>query len=95
MLFANGIMLIDKTQERIAKLNLCRKLLESNGLHLNRSKTEYIECKFNRNGDPNEIGVRMEIRKYQRVSNFIILDLSCKRIKNWMEILTIEYKLDG
>ncbi|CAN6725284.1 unnamed protein product [Malus baccata var. baccata] len=42
----NDIGLIDETQEGVnAKLNLWRKVLESKGLHLSRSKTEYMEYK--------------------------------------------------
>ena len=46
MLFANDIVLIDETQEGVnAKLNLWREVLESKGLRLSRSKTEYMEYK--------------------------------------------------
>ncbi|KAM2859996.1 hypothetical protein COP2_025345 [Malus domestica] len=57
MLFANDIVLIDKTQEGVnAKLNLWREVLESKGLRLSRSKIEYMECKFSANGGQNELG---------------------------------------
>ncbi|KAM2624013.1 hypothetical protein TB1_031028 [Malus domestica] len=70
MLFADGIVLIDETQEGVnAKLNLWREVLESKGLRLSRSKTEYMECKFSANGGQNELGVRIgdqEIPKSDR-----------------------------
>ncbi|KAM2622784.1 hypothetical protein TB2_027370 [Malus domestica] len=51
MLLADDIVLIDKTREGVnAKLNLWREVLESKGLRLSRSKTEYMECKFHANG---------------------------------------------
>ena len=34
-------------------------VLECKGLRLSRSKTEYMECKFNANGGSNELGVRI------------------------------------
>ncbi|KAB2612838.1 RNA-directed DNA polymerase (Reverse transcriptase) [Pyrus ussuriensis x Pyrus communis] len=42
-----------------AKLNLWREVLESKGLCLSQSKTEYMECKFSANGGQNELGVRI------------------------------------
>ncbi|KAM1180923.1 hypothetical protein ACFX15_019381 [Malus domestica] len=66
----DDIVLIDETQEGVnAKLNLWREMLESKGLRLSRSKTEYMECKFNANGGQNELGVRIgdqEIPKSDR-----------------------------
>ncbi|KAM1746814.1 hypothetical protein ACFX11_013408 [Malus domestica] len=60
MLFADDIGLIDETQEGVnAKLNLWREVLESKGLRLSRSKTEYMECNFSANGGQNELGVRI------------------------------------
>ncbi|KAB2607014.1 hypothetical protein D8674_006731 [Pyrus ussuriensis x Pyrus communis] len=56
MFFADDIVLIDETQERVnAKLNLWREVLESKGLRLSRSKTKYMECKFSANGGSNEL----------------------------------------
>ncbi|KAM2015880.1 hypothetical protein ACFX16_046360 [Malus domestica] len=70
MLFADDIVLIDETQEGVnAKLNLWREVLESKGLRLSRSKTEYMECKFSANEGQNELGVRIgdqEIPKSDR-----------------------------
>ncbi|XP_070678415.1 protein DJ-1 homolog C isoform X1 [Malus domestica] len=44
-----------------AKLNLWREVLESKGLRLSRSKTEYMECKFSANGGQNELGVLIPV----------------------------------
>ncbi|KAM1052392.1 hypothetical protein ACFX2A_034585 [Malus domestica] len=66
----DDIVLIDETQEWVnAKLNLWREVLESKSFRLNRSKTEYMECKFSANGGQNELGVRIgdqEIPKRDR-----------------------------
>ncbi|KAM1032662.1 hypothetical protein FF1_036269 [Malus domestica] len=57
----DDIVLIDETQEGVnVKLNLWREVLESKGLHLSRSKTEYMECKFSANRGQNELRVRIE-----------------------------------
>ncbi|KAI0511545.1 hypothetical protein KFK09_012175 [Dendrobium nobile] len=50
MLFANDILLVDKTREGVeGKLELWRSTLESKSFRLSRSKTEYIECNFSSN----------------------------------------------
>ena len=47
MLFADDILLVDKTKEGVQeKLELWRSTLESKGFRLSRSKTEYMECNF-------------------------------------------------
>ena len=47
MLFADDILLIDKTREGFTrKLELWRSTLESKCFCLSRSKTEYMECNF-------------------------------------------------
>ncbi|KAM1714241.1 hypothetical protein ACFX12_024872 [Malus domestica] len=70
MNYRDDIVLIDETREGVnAKLNLWREVLESKGLRLSRSKTEYMECKFSANGGQNELGVRIgdqEIPKSDR-----------------------------
>ena len=48
MLFADDIILVDKTRVGVnAKLELWRQTLES---RLSRVKTEYMECKFSKQG---------------------------------------------
>ncbi|MDE1716381.1 hypothetical protein PWG14_28335, partial [Chromobacterium amazonense] len=47
MLFADDILLVDKTREGVQqKLELWRSTLESKDFCLSRSKTEYMECNF-------------------------------------------------
>ncbi|KAM2034229.1 hypothetical protein ACFX16_037466 [Malus domestica] len=71
MLFAYDIMLIDETQKWVnAKLNLWREVVESKGLRLSRSKTEYMECKFSANGGQNELGVRIRDREVPKSDRF-------------------------
>ena len=51
MLFADDIVLVDETRARVkAKLKLWRQTLESRGFKLSRAKTEYMECKFSKQG---------------------------------------------
>ncbi|KAF3613185.1 hypothetical protein FXO38_36393 [Capsicum annuum] len=48
MLFADDVVLIDETRGRVSdKLDNGRQILESKGFLLSRTKTEYLECKFN------------------------------------------------
>ncbi|KAL0906290.1 hypothetical protein M5K25_024773 [Dendrobium thyrsiflorum] len=50
MLFADDILLVDKTREGVeGKLELWRSTLESKGFRLSRSKTEYMVCNFSSN----------------------------------------------
>ena len=47
MLFADDIILVDKTRESVsAKLELWKLTLESRGFRLSRSKSEYKRCRF-------------------------------------------------
>ena len=82
MLFADDIVLIDETQEGVnAKLNLWREVLESKGLRLSRSKTEYMECKFSANWGSNELGVRIEDQEVPKSDRFRYLKIYLK--KEW------------
>ncbi|KAF3622002.1 putative pre-mRNA-processing factor 6-like [Capsicum annuum] len=48
MLFADDVVLIDGTRGGVNdKLEVWRQTLESKGFRVSRSKTEYVECKFN------------------------------------------------
>ncbi|KAL6507853.1 hypothetical protein OROGR_024048 [Orobanche gracilis] len=52
MMFADDIVLIDETKVGVQqKLELWRDTLEARGFRLSRSKTEYMECRFNDNSD--------------------------------------------
>ncbi|KAM2452819.1 hypothetical protein PS2_010187 [Malus domestica] len=67
----DDIVLIDETQEGVnAKLNLWREVLESKGLRLSRSKTEYMECKFSANGGQNELRVRIGDQEIPKRDHF-------------------------
>jgi len=49
MLFADDIVLVDKTRVRVnTKLELWRQTLESRCFRLSRAKIEYMECKFSK-----------------------------------------------
>jgi len=50
-LFADDIILVNQTRAGVnAKLELWRQSLESRGFRLSRAKTEYMECKFSKQG---------------------------------------------
>ena len=71
MLFADDIVLIDKTKSRVnAKLDVQREVLESKGFKISRTKTEYIKCNFNENRNTNDEIVKIasqEIRKSKKI----------------------------
>jgi len=47
MLFADDVMLVDESKAGInRKLELWRRMLESKGFRLSRTKTEYMMCDF-------------------------------------------------
>ena len=51
MLFADDIILVNETRARVnAKLELWRQTLESRDFRLSRAKTEYMDCKFSKQG---------------------------------------------
>ena len=70
MLFANDIVLMDKTREGVnAKLERWREELESKGFRISRVKTEYMECIFSssREGDRGEVRIEtQELPKSER-----------------------------
>ncbi|KAG5569861.1 hypothetical protein H5410_059627, partial [Solanum commersonii] len=60
MLFADDIVLIDETRDRVnARLEVWRQTLESKGFRLSRTKTEYLRCNFNDVVEEAEVGVRL------------------------------------
>ena len=51
MLFADDIVLVDETRAGVnTKLKLWRQTLDSQGFRLSRTKIEYMECKFSKQG---------------------------------------------
>ena len=71
MLFADDIVLIEETREDVnRKLEMWREVLESKGFRLSRSKTEYMECKFNRRQTNNALEVKIGEHVIPKVSSF-------------------------
>ena len=61
MLFVDDIVLVDETRAEVnAKLELWRQTLESQGFRLSRAKTEYMECKFSKQGIRDYSTVRLD-----------------------------------
>jgi Reverse transcriptase (RNA-dependent DNA polymerase) len=60
MLFADDIVLIAESREEVnVKLEIWREALESKGLRLSRSKTEYMHCKFSKVQVDSELVVKL------------------------------------
>ena len=71
MLFADDIVLVDETRAGVnAKLELWRKTLESWGFRLSRAKTEYVECKFSKQGIQDYNIVRLDGQEIPMSSHF-------------------------
>ncbi|WMV16255.1 hypothetical protein MTR67_009640 [Solanum verrucosum] len=61
MLFADDIVLIDETRDRVnTRLEVWRQTLESKGFRLSRTKTEYLGCKFSDALDEADGEVRLD-----------------------------------
>ncbi|KAF3653221.1 putative pre-mRNA-processing factor 6-like [Capsicum annuum] len=59
--FADDVVLIDEMRGCVNdKLEVWRQTLESKGFRLSRSKTEYLECKFNDVRQEDEVVVRLD-----------------------------------
>ncbi|KAF3657744.1 putative pre-mRNA-processing factor 6-like [Capsicum annuum] len=71
MLFADDVVLIDETRGGVNdKLELWRQTLESKGFRVSRTKTEYVECKFNDVRRENEAVVRLEAQEVKKRDKF-------------------------
>ncbi|KAF3674573.1 putative pre-mRNA-processing factor 6-like [Capsicum annuum] len=71
MLFADDVVLIDETRGGVNdKLELWRQTLESKGFRVSRTKTEYVECKFNDVRRENEVVVRLEAQEVKKRDKF-------------------------
>ncbi|KAF3671321.1 putative U-box domain-containing protein 9-like [Capsicum annuum] len=71
MLFADDVVLIDETRGGVNdKLELWRQTLESKGFRVSRTKTEYVECKFNDVRRENEVGVTLEAQEVGKRDEF-------------------------
>ncbi|KAF3634462.1 putative pre-mRNA-processing factor 6-like [Capsicum annuum] len=71
MLFADDVVLIDETRGGVnEKLEVWRQTLESKGFRVSRSKTEYVECKFNDVRWENEVVVKLEAQEVCKRDKF-------------------------
>ncbi|KAM3394643.1 hypothetical protein P3S68_003646 [Capsicum galapagoense] len=71
MLFANDVVLIDETRGGVNdKLEMWRQTLESKGFRVSRSKTEYVECKFNDVRREDEVVVKLEAQEVWKRDKF-------------------------
>ena len=60
MLFSDDIVLIEESREEVNfKLEIWRDTLEYKGFRLNRSKTEYMHCKFSKRQFPNALEIKV------------------------------------
>ncbi|KAM3202650.1 hypothetical protein P3L10_030274 [Capsicum annuum] len=71
MLFADDVVLIDETRGGVNdKLEVWRQTLESKGFRVSRSKTEYVEYKFNDVRWENEVVVKLESQEVCKRDSF-------------------------
>jgi len=71
MLFTDDIVLVDETRAGInVKLELWSETLESRGFKLSRVKTEYMECKFSKQGIRDYSIIRLDGQKILMSSHF-------------------------
>ncbi|KAM3246941.1 hypothetical protein P3L10_008708 [Capsicum annuum] len=70
-LFADDVVLIAETREGVSdKLEVWRQTLEYKGFRVSRSKTEYVECKFNDMRRENEVVVKLESQEVGKRESF-------------------------
>nr|XP_009774545.1 PREDICTED: uncharacterized protein LOC104224560 [Nicotiana sylvestris] len=63
MLFADDIVLIDKTRSGVnMRLEVWRQTLDSKGFKLSRTKIEYLECKFSDRTHDADVEVKLDAR---------------------------------
>nr|BAP00546.1 hypothetical protein [Solanum melongena] len=71
MLFAVDIVLIDETRGKVNdSLEVWRHALKFKGFKLSKTKTEYLECKFNVARDEADIDVRLATQPIPKKENF-------------------------
>ncbi|XP_070018740.1 uncharacterized protein [Nicotiana sylvestris] len=71
MLFANDIVLIDETWGDVnERLEVWRQTLESKGFKLSRTKTEYLECKFNNVTKEADMEVKLDTQVIPKRGSF-------------------------
>ncbi|XP_070036590.1 uncharacterized protein [Nicotiana tomentosiformis] len=71
MLFADDIVFIDETRRAVnARLEVWRQALESKGFKLNRTKTEYLECKFSVGAHESHVDLKLYIQVIPKKGSF-------------------------
>ena len=71
MLFADDIVIVGETKAEVnRKLELWRQTLETNGLKLSRSKTEYMACNFAQSADDDREEVRIGTQPITQKNSF-------------------------
>ena len=71
MLFADDIVLVDETKGGLnTKLEAWREALETKGLKISRTKTEYMECTFSNSGSRDNEAVKIEDQEIPKREHF-------------------------
>lgn len=71
MLFVDDIVLVDETIGRVnTKLEIWRQALESKGFRISRTKTEYMEYKFNNSNNQSRGEVKIENQELPKSEHF-------------------------
>ena len=94
ILFADDIVLIDETRTNV-KLELWRQTLESQSFRLSRAKTEYMECKFSKQGIRDYSIIRLDDKKYRCAVILNTWVLLSKKMGRSIVMSTIESKSAG
>lgn len=85
MLFADDVVLVDDNQMGVnRKLELWRQTLESEGLRLSRTKTEYMRCNFSTSRHEEEVSLDGQV--VPRRTPLDIWGLCCRRIGRSMKM---------
>lgn len=71
MLFVDDTVLIDEMRNGVnTKLEVWRQTLETKGLQLSRTKTEYVKCKFSDVMHEVDVEVRLDTRNIPKSDKF-------------------------
>ncbi|KAL5139739.1 LINE-1 retrotransposable element ORF2 protein [Glycine soja] len=89
MLFADDIVLLGESREELnERLETWRRALETHGFRLSRSKSEYMECKFNksRRVSNSEVPIKLKGKFYRTaVRPAILYGTECWAVKSQHE----------
>ena len=87
MIFADDIVLVEESRQGINdKIELWREALESHGFRLSRSKTEYMECKFNKRRSSSDLELKISDHIIPQVERFRYLGLLYKMTERLQEM---------